>query len=211
MICNPSFVLFLEFTDHEVRARLRNCSLEVILKAELNGARPVRIDGVQEGVAGEAIHAARSECAGGIVRAAVTADRVAAGVAEVRIVDTELGVIEDVEGLRPKLQCAVFVNHEKLQQGHIEVQAAGIIQKIPAGIPESKPAGSDEFIGIQEKGTEAAGIRGKCRRRWILDHIGIRTSAHAVRDSRVVEHSKSTASGIVDHTERGPRLVSRDS
>ena len=73
--------------------------------------------------------------ASGIHGPPVATDNVVSAAARiVGIVDSELGVIEDVKKLRAKLKLARFSDLKTFQQRHIEIEAAGIIQEVTAGI-----------------------------------------------------------------------------
>ena len=115
------------------RTRVRpKPDLEVVFQAELHGAGAMGVHGMQEGTALKA-----TGIAGGIVRAPVAGNGVAAGVALVRIVNAELGVVENVERFGAKLEIAALGDFEVLQESDIKVQTTGIVHEIAAGVPES--------------------------------------------------------------------------
>src|ERR1700691_2296133 len=97
-----------------------NNALEAVFQCQLHGARAMRVYGMQKGASSEAIRTPRKVSAGGIVRSSVATYSVAAGVAQIRVVNAELSMIEDVERLRAKFEFA-FANGKMLQQRHIEV------------------------------------------------------------------------------------------
>lgn len=96
----------------------------------------MRIDWVQEGTSRQAIRPPGEICSRRVVRASVAANRVAAGVPQIRIVDSKLGVVEDIERFRAKLNLATLLDHKMLEQGHVEIEAAGIIEEISSRVPE---------------------------------------------------------------------------
>ena|SRR5215469_12834795 len=85
---------------------------------------------------------------------AVAANHVAPCVSKIGVVDTELCVIEDVECLRTKFEDATFCHFEVLQQAHIEIQAAWVVQKVSASVSERKCSRRDKPIGVSEEGAE---------------------------------------------------------
>jgi hypothetical protein len=107
--------------------------LEIVFHAELHGTRAMRIHGVQEGIPGEATRVSR-----GVVQRAVARDRVAAGVALVGIVDAELSVVENIEGLGAKLKIAAFRDFEMFQESDVKVQPARVVHKVASGISKRK-------------------------------------------------------------------------
>jgi len=130
--------------------------LEVELETKLNGARAMGINGVKEGVAKQAIGAACGiHVAGGIEGATVAAGNVACGIAAIGIVEPELGVIENVEGFRAKLEGGGFAGLEVFQQGHIKVQAIRVVGRIAPDVAEGKPLRGSIFVGIEEQGAKS--------------------------------------------------------
>src|SRR5579863_4781120 len=115
------------------------------LQAKLYGAGPVGIKRVQERSARHAIRTAVRLKAGGIYGTGVTTDDVVSGASRIiGIVDSELGVVENIEKFRAQLDLARLGDLEVLQQRHVEVQAAGIIQEVAAGIAKSQSPRSYE-------------------------------------------------------------------
>ena len=114
---------------------LRSCPphLEVVFQTELHGARTMRVNRMQEGIASET-----TWVTSGIVRTAVARDRVAAGVALVGIVDAELSVVENIERFGAKLKIAAFCDFEMLQESDVKVQSARVIHEVASGISERK-------------------------------------------------------------------------
>ena len=104
---------------------------ELKLHAELHRTRSVGAYRVKEAVTYPAAGCPRRES-----RALVTVatDGVAGGVALVRIVKDELRVVEEVECLQTKLQKPLLTAEgQVLEQGNVEVGAAGIIEGVAAG------------------------------------------------------------------------------
>ena len=81
----------------------------------------MRIDRVQERVARKAIGSAGKIRAGRIVRASVTTDFVVAAIAEVGIVNAELGVVKDIEGFGAEFYLTAFADGEVLQDRHVKI------------------------------------------------------------------------------------------
>ena len=120
-------------------SRNPDVALEVVFQAKLHSAGAMRVHRMQERAAHKA-----TRVASGIIRATVAGNGVAAGVAFVRIVNAELGVVENVERFRTKLKIAALGDFEMLQQSHIEVQTVGIVQEIASGVSKGKTHGSTE-------------------------------------------------------------------
>src|SRR5580658_1371553 len=167
----------------------------------------MRIDGMQEGAALEA-----TGVAGGIIQSAVAGDGVAARIALVRIVNAELGVIENVEGFRAKLEVAALGDFEVLQESNIKVQTVGIAHEIAACVSESQAHGSAECSGIAQDGADTLRIicterRGSVR---VSNYVGIRAGTRPVGHASVVEHGDAGAAAAVDDAERCSGLKERD-
>jgi hypothetical protein len=78
--------------------------LEAELKAKLYGSRPVCIERMQKRRSGYAIGSSAPETSG-VQRAGIATDDIVSTAARViRVVDPELSVIENVEGLGPELE-----------------------------------------------------------------------------------------------------------
>src|ERR1700722_7253092 len=102
------------------------------LETKLYGARPMRIQRMQERGSGDAIGAAALEPRR-VQGAGITANAVIAAAARViGIVDTKLSMVEDVKSLSPELQFASLPNLEMFQQRNVEVCASRIIQEVSA-------------------------------------------------------------------------------
>jgi len=65
-----------------------------------------------------------------------TDDIVSTAARVVGVVDSKLRVVKNIEGFSAELNLAGFPNLEMFQQRQIEVQAARIIQKVPACVAE---------------------------------------------------------------------------
>src|ERR1700680_4486601 len=95
--------------------------LEAQLQTKLNGPWPMRIQRVQERSASDAI-GSRAPEPGGIIRTTIaTDDVIAAAPRVIRIVDTELSVVEHVESLGPEFELGPFSDLEVFQYRKIEV------------------------------------------------------------------------------------------
>src|SRR5215469_910812 len=93
--------------------------------------------------------------AGAIIRSRVATYGVAARVPQVRVVNAELRVIEDVKRFGTELQASTFRGLEMLSQGHVEVGAARIIQEVTACIAEGESARGNEGSRIAQDWAEA--------------------------------------------------------
>ena len=130
--------------------------LETELETELNGAGAMRINRVQERCPSDAIGPAPFKT-GGIHRAGIATDHIVSAAARVvGVIGPELSVIEKVEGLGTELEFAGLPDFEMLQHGHVEVQAAGIIQEVPACIAEGESARSNELGRIAQEWAKAS-------------------------------------------------------
>jgi hypothetical protein len=182
--------------------------LEVVLQAELHGAGTMRVHGMQEGAALQATGVARR-----IIGATVAGDGVAAGIALVRIVDAELGMVEDVECFRTKFEIAALGDFEMLQESNIKVQTVGIVHEIAASVSESQTDGSAECGWIAEDRADTLRV---IRSKWsrsarISNYIRVRSGARPVGDAGVVEHGDASAAAAVNDAERRARLKNCDS
>jgi len=123
----------------------------------------MRVDRMQERTAGRAIdqlrlgtgapryqRVASDRSVGGSIPAAVTIDGIVGRIPNVRIEDSELGVIENVEAFEPEFDVTALGHLEVLQQRHIKIDAVRIIQVVAAGVSESKPLRSREGRRIVE-------------------------------------------------------------
>ena len=130
----------------------------------------MRVHRMEKGIPGYTIrtggHAVNDQTreTGSVVGPTVAADFVTARVAQVRIIDSELGVIEDVECFRAKFNNASFPDDEVLQNTQVKVGAVGISQEVTSRISERQPARSDELIGISQQRSKAFGVVSLIRR-----------------------------------------------
>ena len=174
-------------------------SLEVVLQTKLHGAGTMRVHWVQKGIPDKT-----TGVAGGVIRATVAGNRVAAGVALVGIVDAELGMVENVERFYAKFEVAAFGDFEMFQQSNVKVQPARVVQEIASGISESKTLWSAECRRIPQDrantlvviSTERRGLVG------VADYIWIRPGARPIRHPGIVEHGDASAAPAVDYAER---------
>ena len=131
----------------------------------------MRIQRVQERSSIHAIASASTK-SGGIKRARIATDHVVSTAARViGIVDPELSVIENVEGLSTELNFAGFPNLEMFQHRHVEVRPSRIIQEVPASIPEGEPPRRYELRGAVDERTKA--LRIVAGRAQSMDNVGV--------------------------------------
>src|SRR5580700_11236146 len=122
------------------------------LHADLNRSGPVRVYGMQERIAREAGTITRR-----IRRATITIDHVVAGIARVHgVVHPELGVVESIERFEPELQSVAFFDFHVLQQGHIKVKAAWVVQEISPRVSVGQPFWSRKLRRISQQRAETA-------------------------------------------------------
>ena len=175
----------------------------------------MRVDRTEERAAGGAIHryrlavVVRRITAGGRVigRCASVATHCVIGlVPEVRVEDSELRMVEDVETLGAELQIASFGDLEGFQNGHIEIQAMRVRQEVAPRISEGKTLRSDESCRVIQQRSDALGVQltdtdreGRAR---TGNYIRIGTRARPVGDPRVVEYRHPNAAATVDYAER---------
>src|SRR5271169_3615379 len=164
----------------------------------------MRIERVQKRGPGNAIRTpALKPC--GIHGAGIATDDVISSAPRViGIVDPELSVIKNVKGLGPELKLARLPDLEMLQQRQVEVRAPGIIEEVPAGVPESKPPRGDNLRGIADERAKALSIAQ--RRLLFLHHVGVRgRDAEVARNPSVVGQGNTGVAGAVDHRKRSAR------
>lgn len=102
------------------------------LQAKLDGAGSMSVKRVQEGSSGDAIWPTVRHKTSRIFRTGVaTDDVVSAAAGIVGIVNPKLCMVEDVKKLCPKLNLTGLGNFEVFQEGHVEVETAGVVQKVP--------------------------------------------------------------------------------
>src|SRR5215469_9326096 len=134
------------------------------LQAKLHGARPMRIQGVQKTSSGNAICSSFCLKTSGVQRAGIATNHVVARAAWIiRIIDTELRVVEDVESFDTKFDLAGLCHFEVFQQRQVEIHAIRIIEEVPAGIPKGESPGSYKLRRIAKQRTETLRI---VKRSW---------------------------------------------
>src|SRR4029077_3545176 len=132
----------------------------------------MRIQRVQKGSSSDAIGSSALKTRG-VHRTGIATDRVVSTAARViRIVDPELRVIKNVEGLSTELKLAGLPDLEMLQHRHVPVHATRIIQKVPACVSEREPSRSHKLRRIADERTKAARII--AGRRQSIHHVRVR-------------------------------------
>ena len=155
--------------------RVISALLKRVLQTELHDSGKMRIQRMQERGAGYAIRASARLKARGIERSGIATDHiVSAALRIVRVVDSKFGVIENVEELCPKLELTAFCHFEMLQQRHVKVQAAGIVQEVSSRISEGQAARGDKLGRISQQWSEA--LQTVRRRRQAVYYIRIGSS-----------------------------------
>src|SRR5277367_986522 len=180
-------------------------NLEPQLQTKLDRARPMRIERVQERRTGHAIGSIASESRG-INRPAITTDDVVARTPWViRIVNSELRVIENIERFSAELQFSRLANLEMFQQRHVKVDATGIVQEIPARISKREAAWRYKLRRIADERPKAFRIAN--RRLLPLDNIRKRSrDPESAGNSGIVGQRNPSIAGAVDHGERSTGL-----
>src|SRR5277367_6213006 len=110
------------------------------------------VNRTQKGISLEAICATgrsiyKSRGAGG---PSVTANLVVRVVSAVRIEDSELSVVENIECLGAEFERCSFAGVEVLQQSHVEVQSAWVIHEITPRVAECESLWGGKFIWIAQ-------------------------------------------------------------
>ena len=132
--------------------------LKTPFQTELHSSRAVRIQRMQKGRARNAVSSAALK-ARRIHGSGITAGNVIPTAARIiRVVDSKLGLVEDIEKLRPKLKFARLTYFETLQQGQVEIQPIGVIQKVPTGISKGQPPRRNELGRIQQNWADAGRV-----------------------------------------------------
>src|SRR5271165_1954379 len=73
---------------------------------------------------------------GSVAGAAVATNCITACIAEVRIVDSELSMVEDIKSFHAKLKKASFRDFEMLEQAHVEINPMRVVQEVSPRISE---------------------------------------------------------------------------
>ena len=108
-------------------------------------AGPMRIERMQEGSPSGTVDSGSAESRR-VLWACITTDNiVTAATGIIRIVDSKLRVIKQIERLRTKLKCAAFSNRKAFQECDVEIESRRIVEKVPARITESETSGSHEL------------------------------------------------------------------
>src|SRR6202451_4755800 len=149
---------------------------------------------------------------GGIIWSTVTTYGVDAGLPHMGMVEGNLCMVEQIEGLNAKFKIAAFGYFEVLQRCHIKVQTTGIVHEIAPRVSEGESHGGDKGGGIAYGRVNALRIVGPYRRGCVrvANHGRVRAGARPLGDSGVVENRNTIGAGAVNHTERRTRLKSRD-
>ena len=138
------------------------------------------IERMQKRCARDAICSSTGLKAGGILRARIATDDIVSATAGiVRVVDSKLGMIENIEKLCAELEVAGFFDLKVFYQRHVEVQAAGIIQKISARIPKSQAPRRYKFRCISQERTKALNVVQGLRQSTNYIGIGFRNTQPA--------------------------------
>ena len=146
----------------------------------------MRVHRMQEGVAGEATGGARGVQFG---LAAVAVDNVVAGIARMAgIGDSELGVIEDVEGFSTKLDVQLLYRLEVLEQGDVEVDPRRIVQRVASGVAEGKASRGGKGARIQQQWPHVIGALSDKRLAYarFADHIRIGPDSQSIAYTGIV-------------------------
>src|SRR5579863_6275546 len=188
---------------------MRFRALKSKLQTYLYGARPMCIQRVQEGSSGDAIGSSALK-PGRVDRTGVTTDYVVSAAARiVGIVNPELSVIENIEGLGTEFKLSRFPDLKVFQQREVEVQTAWIIQEIPARIPEGEPARGHKLGRIAKQRAKAPAVVERLGQSTQNIGVGSR-DAEPARYPGVVGQGNAGVAGAVDHRVRRPRCIQRN-
>src|SRR5580658_145224 len=168
---------------------------------------------VQKRIASQAIHSAsaRSRIVG--AGAAIAANYVVSRVARMRrIVDSKLGMVENVEALGTEFQVPFAKDFPMLQERRIEIGTGGIIERIAAAITKGKAARSD--IGRRVVKQRAERTRNDLT---VLNvtigstyAIGVRTGPKVVCNASVIGNPDATGAPTIDDAEGRATLMNDD-
>lgn len=150
---------------------------------------------------------------GGFVGAAVTIDGIRASISAIRIVYSELSVIENVKYFSAKLQANGFFQLDMFKQGGIEVGAPGIPHGISSRIPEGETLGGSKSVGIPKDRAKTQGVVTSPRPygAGARNDIWVRAGPRAIGYASVVKYGDSGASAAaIDDAERCARLDAGD-
>src|ERR1700722_8154935 len=191
----------------------RLCALEIKLQSKLNDAWVVGIHGMQERVTGHAVDAPAPGRGIAGRSAAITPYDVISRVAGMRwIVDSELRVVENIEGLGAEFEIALAEDLEMFQEGHVEIDAAGIVGGVAAAIAERQATRSHLHAAILTEGSKGTGAG------WnranaavhIADAVGVRAGTKIIRDAPVVRNAGAAGTAAVDNAEGCSGLIDGD-
>ena len=161
----------------------------------------MRIQRVQERSSIHAIASASTK-SGGIKRARIATDHVVSTAARViRIVDSELSVIKNIEGLSPELKTGGLVDIEMFQQCRVEVQAVRIIEIVASCISKGEPPRRHKLRWIIDERAKAPRIVAWVWKSRGYVWIGGR-DAEPFGDSGIVGERNAGITRAVDHRKR---------
>ena len=167
------------------------------------------IDWMEKGTPRQAVD---SIAAGGTVIsgiASVTADLVLCLGTQRRVVDSKLGVVENVECFGAKLDVDTFKDGKILLECHVPVPPAGIVQRVSACGSKRKTARRDKRRGIQQEWTKTLAVIASWRSLRAGRNAGqvrIGARSNSVRDARVVQCAYSSRAAIVNDCKRNSSL-----
>jgi|SRR5277367_2159246 len=90
-------------------------ALETVLESQLQRSWAMRVHRVQESAPSQTIGASGKISSSGVVRPTIATNSIASGITQIRVINAELSVVENVEGFRPELDLATFADHKMLQ------------------------------------------------------------------------------------------------
>src|SRR5450755_393172 len=106
------------------------------------------INRVQESTSCQAVRATPSGSGIARRRTAIAANDVAASVPQDGIVDFELCMVKNIKCFEPELKTTLAKHPEILQQCHIEIPPAWVVERIPAGIAKGQSLRSGKGSGV---------------------------------------------------------------
>lgn len=156
------------------------------LQPKLHRSGPVCVERMQERGSGHTVCSAGRLKAGRVDRAAVATDDVVTAAARiVGVVNTKLGMVKDIEDIRVETKLTKLRELEVLDQTHIEIQSAGIVEEISTGIAESQTSWRHKLRRIALERAKA--LRIVCRLQQAAQYVGIRgCDAQSAGDTRIV-------------------------
>ena len=118
-----------------------------------------------------------------------------------------MGGVEDVEEFGTELEAAVLADFHVAEEGHVKVDADGVVHGVASGVALGEAAGSDKAAGVADDGADGAGvaIAGAVALKS-LGKVRVGVCAFTKGESGVIEDGDAVGTGGVDDAEGGSGL-----